>query len=49
MIDMLRSIIGSPPADFEWVEYVICAVVLILVVKITIDVFFAIFRKVVKW
>ena len=49
MIDMLRSLIGSPPAGFEWVEYVIVSVVLILVIKITIDVFFGIFRKVMKW
>lgn len=49
MIDMLRDLIGSPPAGYEWVEYVLLSVVLLLVVKITIDVFFTIFRKVMKW
>ena len=49
MIEMLRALIGSPPAGFEWVEYVIVSVVLILIIKITIDVFFGIFRKVMKW
>lgn len=49
MIDMLRSLIGSPPGGYEWLEYVIAAVVLLLVIKITIDVFFSIFRTVMKW
>lgn len=49
MINMLRDLIGSPPAGFEWVEYVIVAVVLLLIIKISIDVFFTIFRKVMKW
>ena len=49
MIDMLRSLVGSPPGGYEWVEYVVVCVVLLLVIKITIDVFFTIFRKVMKW
>lgn len=49
MIDMLRNLIGSPPLGYEWLEYVISAVVLLLVIKITIDVFFSIFRAVMKW
>lgn len=49
MIDLLRGLIGSPPAGFEWVEYVVVAVVLLLIIKITVDVFFTIFRKVMKW
>jgi len=49
VIDMLRNLIGSPPSGYEWVEYIIVAVVLLLIIKITIDVFFTIFRKVMKW
>lgn len=49
MLDMLRDLIGSPPAGYEWVEYVLVCVVLLLVIKITIDVFFTIFRTVMKW
>lgn len=49
MLDMLRGLIGSPPAGYEWVEYVLACVVLLLVIKITIDVFFTIFRVVMKW
>lgn len=49
MIELLRQVIGTPPAGFEWVEYILCAVVLLLIVKITIDIFFSIFRGVMKW
>lgn len=49
MLDMLRDLIGLPPAGYEWVEYVLVCVVLLLVIKITIDVFFTIFRAVMKW
>lgn len=49
MIDMLRDLLGSPPVGYEWVEYVLVCVVLLLVIKITIDVFFSIFRAVMKW
>ena len=49
MLDMLRDLIGYPPAGYEWVEYVLVCVVLLLVLKITIDVFFTIFRTVMKW
>ena len=49
MIELLRQLIGTPPIGFEWVEYILCATVFLLIVKITIDVFFAIFRGVMKW
>ena len=49
MIELLRKVIGEPPVSFEWIEYVICCVVLLLIIKITIDVFFSIFRTVMKW
>ena len=49
MIELLRKLIGEPPVGFEWVEYILCAIVFLLVVKITIDVFFSIFRGVTKW
>lgn len=49
MIDGLRSLIGSPPAGYELYEYLIAGVLLLLVVKIVIDVFFYIFRRIMKW
>ena len=49
MIELLRKLIGDPPVGCEWVEYILCVIVFLLVVKITIDVFFAIFRGVTKW
>lgn len=49
MIELLRKVIGEPPVGFEWAEYVICVVVLLLIIKITVDVFFSIFRGVMKW
>lgn len=49
MIELLRKVIGEPPVGFEWVEYIICVVVLLLIIKITVDVFFSIFRGVTKW
>lgn len=49
MIELLRKLIGEPPVGFEWVEYILCVIVLLLILKITIDVFFSIFRGVTKW
>lgn len=49
MLDALRSVIGSPAAGYEWMEYIVCAVVLMLVVKIVIDVFFSIFKAVTNF
>lgn len=49
MLDAFRAIVGSPPAGFEWVEYISLVVVLMLVIKITIDVFFSIMKAVFKW
>ncbi len=49
MLDLLRDILGSPPVGYEYLEYVVAAIFLLLVVKIVIDVFFSIFKLVVKW
>lgn len=49
MVELLRKLIGEPPVGFEWFEYILCVIVFLLIVKITIDVFFAIFRGVTKW
>lgn len=49
MIDAVRALIGAPPAGYEVYEYFVCAVLLLLVVKVSIDVFFSIFRGITKW
>lgn len=49
MVDKIISLIGSAPVGYEWMEYIVCAVVLLLVCKIVIDVFFSIFKGLMKW
>lgn len=49
MLDAIRSVIGAAPPGYEWLEYVVFAVILLFVLKVVIDVFFNIFRVVMKW
>lgn len=49
MVEAIRSILGSAPDGYAWLEYVVFAIILLFVVKVVIDVFFGIFRAVMKW
>lgn len=49
MVDAIRALIGSPPMGYELFEYVVAAIVLLLVIKVVIDVFFSLFRVIFKW
>lgn len=49
MYDKIHALIGTPPAGYEWMDYIVCAVILLLVIKIVIDVFFSIFKGLMKW
>lgn len=49
MVEAVRALIGSPPMGYELFEYIVLAILLLLVVKIVIDVFFSIFRVIFKW
>lgn len=49
MLEAVRAILGQAPAGYAWLEYVVCAIALLLIIKIVIDVFFNIFRTVMKW
>lgn len=49
MLDAFRAIVGSAPAGYEWMEYIAVVVILLLIIKISIDVFFSIMRTVFKW
>lgn len=49
MVDYISELIGAAPAGYEWMQYVVCAVVLLLVCKIVVDIFFSIFKGLMKW
>lgn len=49
MLEAFRAIAGTAPTGYEWMEYIAVVVVLLLVIKISIDVFFTIMRTVFKW
>lgn len=49
MLDAIRALIGPVPSGYEWLEYTVAAIILLFVLKVVIDVFFNIFRAVMKW
>lgn len=49
MVDKIIALIGAAPEGYEWMQYVIAAVVLLLVCKIVTDIFFSIFKGLMKW
>ena len=49
MLDALHAVIGIAPAGYEWLEYCVLAITLLFILKVVIDVFFNIFRAVMKW
>lgn len=49
MLDYIIQLIGEAPAGYEWMQYVVAAVLLLLVCKIVVDVFFSIFKGLMKW
>lgn len=49
MFESIRALIGAAPDGYAWMEYVICAVILLLVCKIVVDIFFSIFKGLMKW
>lgn len=49
MLDAIIELIGEAPAGYEWMQYAVAAVVLLLVCKIVVDVFFSIFKGLMKW
>lgn len=49
MLDAITQLIGEAPAGYEWMQYTVAAVVLLLVCKIVVDVFFSIFKGLMKW
>lgn len=44
LITEIQSLIGSPPAGFEWLEYLVLAVFLMFLVSAAVSVVSAIFR-----
>lgn len=38
MIEEIRALIGSAPAGFEWVEYIVAAVVMLFLVSSAVSV-----------
>ena len=38
MIDEIRALIGSAPAGFEWLEYIVAAVVMLFLVSSAVSV-----------
>lgn len=49
MVDKINAILGSAPAGFEWMSYVVYAILLLFVCKLVTDVFFSIFKGLMKW
>lgn len=49
MVDKIISLIGAPPAGYEWMQYAVISLFLLLVCKIVTDIFFSIFKGLMKW
>ena len=49
MVNYIIDLIGSAPAGYEWMQYCVAAILLLLVCKIVTDIFFSIFKGLMKW